>query len=152
MTKKPSFFFLLSSLFLILAGVWGCKKEAADTAFGRIQGRWKLIQFGVDNNGDHAIESYELELLPSTTVTVYDFKGDSTGIESSVVNGDSNLNINFHWQLNGDSLWIATSLHDTTTYYVQLLNSSNLVLFANLPISNGSGSSTILTENYFNKD
>ena len=147
-----AYFFSLACFILLLGGLGGCKKEGANTAFSRIQGRWRLIEFGIDNNGDGVIEPYELQLLSSKTITIYDFKGDSTGMQSTVANGDTQFNINFYWKLLGDSLWIATSIHDTTTYYVSLLNSSNLIILANLPVTVSSGNSTILTENYFNKD
>ena len=149
MNRKMAYFFLVAGSILLLGGFSGCKKEGANTAFARIQGQWRLIQYGIDNNGDGVIEPYELQLVPSTTIKIYDFKADSTGIES---NNDSTPNISFYWKLTGDSLWIATSIHDTTTYYVSLLNSSNLIILANLQVTTSSGNSSVLTENYFNKD
>ena len=148
MDRKKVFFFVLFSMILVIGLISCRKKEATDTSFTRMIGRWKLTAIGTDDNGDGVIENSEVSNEPAANSDILYFGSDSIGTETTIFSGVSSPVLNFKWSLLApDSLWVAYSAHDTVNYYIYLLNSSNLVLATNITLDSG----TILVQKYYNK-
>jgi hypothetical protein len=147
--NRKHVFFLVSFSLILVAGIVSCKKKASsDTSFSRLLGRWKLAAIGTDDNGDGIIEGYEINTEPSANSDIFYFENDSAGIETTTYSGLASPVLNFNWSLlSADSLRVAYSAHDTVNYYIDLLNSSNLVLATNITLDSGS----IFVQKYYNR-
>ena len=124
----------LSILFIIIAFpiVWGmssCKKnQGVSTPAQNIIGTWKEAQYAFDDNNDGVIEASEIHNQPASLVQELTFNSDEAGILTEISDGVTETQ-SFLWTISAnDSVWVAYASHDTLTYYLYTLNSSNLVL------------------------
>ncbi len=119
-------------IFLIIGLVSCAKKEAAQTPFNRIQGKWKLVKTATDDNGNKLIDDYEIHPVPSVQDNEITFNKDLSGIETNVYNGVTSTPLYFTWAIiSQDSVWCAYTGHDTLTYYLISVTSGTLALQTN---------------------
>jgi hypothetical protein len=132
MRKKTIIFFSLV-LPLGFACMVSCtKKQAADTPFTRIQGKWKKVQYATDDNNNGKIEAAEIHNVPSTMDNEITFTNEETGTETTFSNGVQSTPLTFNWKIVGaDSVWIAYKANDTLTYFIAQVSSHNLQLTTN---------------------
>jgi hypothetical protein len=135
--KRSISIWILASV--ILAGVTlnSCTKRGPTTIDGKIQGKWKKIQYATDDNGNGIIDQSEISQQPATISDELLFKGDYTGSETTVIDGNKSTTqvLNFSWRVTNDSLWLEYAANDTISYYIVNVNTSNLTLQGN----NGQG-------------
>jgi len=117
---------LVLLVFYFVVGILSCaKKQNPDTSFGWVLGKWKLAQTSTDG----ALAFYEP--VSKAQNWVWNFTNEGTATEINNYNGSPNIAINYTWKIIGtDSLWMGTSGagHDTTTYYISIINSKEMIL------------------------
>jgi hypothetical protein len=109
----------------LFAGLWSCtKKKGPDTPYGKMQGKWKLVRVATDNGGGSLVYAP----VPKEQDWQWVFNGDGTGYDVENYNVPG-ITENFSWRIvNGDSLWIGTTTHDTTLYYIANLSAEQLTI------------------------
>ena len=127
MNKKPNIF--LSLLFLtIVCCLSSCaKKEAAETPFTKIQGKWKKTRYANDDNNNGKIEAWEIHPVEGNINNELLFKNTSTGVESNPGTPD----LAFSWAISKDSVILQYAAHFRITYYIRDISSQDLTLTAN---------------------
>ena len=131
-TNIARFFILL--IISSVIGVASCtKKQAAETPFTRIMGKWKLVKTATDDNGNGKIDGEEIHPVPSVQDNEITFNKDFTGVETNVYNGVVSPPLNFFWSVTNEdsSIQCAFTGHDTITYYLVTVSSGSLTLETN---------------------
>lgn len=144
---------ILLTLFFVpvILGLSGCaKKEAADTPFTRIQGKWKKVQWAIDDNLDNQIENSEIHQQPPNIIDEIVFNGDLSGLETiNNTTESSQFSYPFVWRvLDIDSVWVAYKFQDTSMFYLNEVNSTTLQLMTHTQ-NNGV---SVLTEYFYAKN
>jgi hypothetical protein len=128
-TNSTIFFFLLilSSVIVLTSCT---KKQAAETPFTRMLGKWKLAKTATDDNGNNIIEGSEIHAVAAGQDNEVTFNKDLTGTETNIYNGVASPPLNFTWKITNEdsSIQCAYTGHDTITYYLVSVSSANLVL------------------------
>jgi hypothetical protein len=108
------------------------KKQSPATAFDRIQGKWKLIEIGSDDNENGVIDgALELHPVSAEQNNERQFNKDGTGIETDTWPGKVPFSLAFKWQIiKGDSVTMYYAANDTLTYLLLNVSSTNLALLA----------------------
>jgi hypothetical protein len=126
---------LLTLLILFLEiGLPSCtKKQAADTPFNKIQGKWKLTKEATDDNGNNKIDAEEIHATSPQHDNEITFNKGLTGVETNVYNGVVSPPLNFTWKITNEdsSIQCAYTGHDTITYYLVGVTSGSLTLQTN---------------------
>ncbi|MES2703867.1 MAG: lipocalin family protein [Bacteroidota bacterium] len=116
-------------LVLTLAVIGGScsRKEGVDTPFTRIVGKWKKVNYATDDNGNGAIDPYEIHEVENGVNNTIAFNADSTGYETN----DFTPQLNFTWRVVEDSIYRTGSGHLSIVYHLAAVNSNNLTLTTN---------------------
>ena len=126
---------ILLALFLLVlsSGVISCtKKQAADTPFTRMIGKWKKVQYATDDNNNGIIDPGEIHNVPTGYDDELLFTNEANGVETTVTNGVASTPLDYDWKIVGsDSLWVAYRANDTLLYYIAGVSSHNLQLNIN---------------------
>jgi len=129
MKKNMIILFALFLLFLSAGFISCTKKEAPNTPFSRILGKWKKTQYATDDNNNGVIDAGEIHSVPATLDDELLFTNEATGVETSVDNGVTATPLSFDWKIVGsDSVWVAYRANDTLTYYIAEVSSHDLQL------------------------
>jgi hypothetical protein len=135
MRKKMIILFALFLLFLSTGFTSCTKKQAADTPFNMILGKWKKTQYATDDNNSGVIDPSEIHNVPSTLDDELLFTNEANGVETTVSNGVASPPLDFDWKIvGGDSVWVAYVANDTLTYYLANVDAHNLQLNINTPL------------------
>jgi hypothetical protein len=120
--------FILFSAFFVF-GLTSCsKKEAADTPYDRVQGKWKKVKYANDDNNNGTIEFFEIHPVEGNTNNELLFNKDYTGMETNPGSPD----LRFTWKIVGkDSVALAYTAHFNVTYYLREVSSVDLTLMTN---------------------
>jgi hypothetical protein len=121
--------FLAAMFSPFVLGITSCKKgTGAATPSENIVGTWKLSQYAYDDNNDGVIESAEIHNQPEGLTQQLAFNGNQGGVLTTDSYGISETH-SFIWGLSvNDYLQLEYAAHDTVTYYLLTINSSNLIL------------------------
>ncbi len=109
------------------------KKKAPETPFTRIQGKWKLVRYANDDNGNGQIENMEIHAQQSGITYKLEFKGDATGTETTFISvNQSESPLPFVWRIiNPDSVRLDLTGHLTITYKIAEVSDAFLTLKTN---------------------
>src|ERR1043166_8529074 len=119
MNRNNPIFFIIITAFIFIGLASCAKKQAADTPYTRIQGKWKKIKYANDDNNNHNIEEHEIHAVAPGMDNEILFNADGSGKETTVVNNQSLSTLNFSWRIvSGDSISVIYTAHDTVTYYL----------------------------------
>jgi hypothetical protein len=124
-------------------GLASCaKKQGPDTPFTKIMGRWKLTKFASDAGNGPLVYTALDKAVDWTWV----FDSDSKGYDIENWNGLEGIKEVYNFRIAGaDSVWIATATHDTSTYFISEINSSDMIWTRSHKLPNGNP----VTEGYF---
>jgi len=126
MKRKTDIFFLFFAASLALF-VFSCKKkQGATTVAGMLQGKWKLTQIADgDNTKGNPLAFSPLDKAEDWEWT---FNSNGKGIDIESWNSQAGITENFSYIIfPGDSLWWATTTHDTATYYISVINADYMI-------------------------
>lgn len=121
----------------ILLGMGSCTKaKPADTPYDRIQGKWKKVKYGLDDNNDKTFQAREIHWQPPQIDDEVTFNSDGTGKETTTSNNTDMIVLSFVWKVTPQNkVWVAYKTHDTVTYSIYRVNSENLELWADTYIN-----------------
>src|SRR5579871_6626452 len=98
---KPVYSILFIFVVILCTGsISGCRKDANETAYTRLEGKWKLVQQALDDNDNGSIDGNEIHATDPAIVDVIQFKADSTGVETVAANADTTV-FPFRYTING---------------------------------------------------
>ena len=127
MKRNIVIFFTLFIATIVLV-VSSCKRQAPDTPFSRIIGKWKKTKYATDDNRNGVIDQQEIFLVESGVKNELLFKQDSTGMETT----NSAPALTFKWRIvSGASVLIQYSANDTVEYSITNISSVDLTLTTN---------------------
>jgi hypothetical protein len=123
--KRDLAIFLTVCIASMMFGVTSCKRQAPDTPFGRMLGKWKKVKYATDDNRNGIIDKKEIFLVESGVDNEILFRKDSTGVETT----NSDPPSSFRWQIVGDaSVLVQYTASDTITYSIENVSSGSLTL------------------------
>ena len=118
------------------------KKQTPDTPFTKLMGKWKLTQFA-SGTGNSALIYSPLDKAEDWE---WIFNETSKGYDIESWNGMEGIRDDFSFKIVGaDSLWKASEKHDTTMYYIQEINSVDMIWTKTYKLANGN----VTTEGYY---
>lgn len=104
------------------------KKNAVSSASSRLVGKWKKVRYATDDNRNGILDSWEEHPTDPTILNELQFKGDSTGVETTTQAPE----LNFHWWLSTEGqLVVVYTTGDTTFYRISYATLANLYLTSN---------------------
>ncbi len=130
MTRYKILIWSVVLVIVLSPGLGSCtKQKSAATPYERVQGKWKLIKFGSDDNLNGTIEDAEKHFVSSEQDNEVVFNADGTGVNSYAFNNVSSPDVSFNWKIITDgALWVAYSANDTIAYHLEEVSASDMTL------------------------
>jgi hypothetical protein len=125
-----------------------CKKKKDESAKAKLEGKWKIVQSGIDANNNNVMEATEVSAVPDSLSSNVTFNGDGNGTISAEFMGTT-ISFGFTWSLlNSDAdIKIKPAAGSGLGTDETILHISSLS-FSDLVTSDTTTTSGVLTRNW----